>query len=98
MLLLGVGYLGLFGLWLIRGVVSGGCSSSHGEGVCLVSGVRLTLPEGSLELEERAGVRANVGEEVAGSVPEKAGVPGTPGKGVYTREGGIGNRNYGFCV
>ena len=54
-LLLGVGYLGLFGLWLIRGVVSGGCSSGHREGVCLVSGVRLTLPEGSLELKERAG-------------------------------------------
>ena len=55
MLLLGVGYLGLFGLWLIRGVVSGGCSSTHGGGVCLVSNVRLTLPESSLELEERAG-------------------------------------------
>ena len=97
MLLLGVGYLGLFGLWLIRGVVSGGCSFSHGEGVCLVSGVRLTLPEGSLELGESRG-RASVGEEVAGSVPGKAGVPNIPGKGVYTREGGIGNRNYGFCV
>ena len=101
MLLLGVGYLGLFGLWLIRGVVSGGCSSGHREGVCLVSGVRLTLHEGSLESGEESRRRANVGEEVAGSVPEKAGAPGvrsTLGKGVYTRKGGIGNRSYGFCV
>ena len=45
------------------------------------------------ETQERAGaqegsrVRAYVGEEVAGSVPDEAGVPGVhsmPGKGVYT--------------
>ena len=46
-------------------------------------------------------VRAHVGEEVAGSVPEEAGAPGVhsmPGKGVYTWKGGIGDRYYGFCV
>ena len=38
-------------------------------------------------------IRAYVGEETAGSVPEGAGVPGVrsiPGKGVYTWKGGTG--------
>ena len=63
---------------------------------------RLTKKEVALEkrsvlglekTQERAGaqegsrVRAYVGEEVAGSVPDEAGVPGVhsmPGRGVYT--------------
>ena len=46
-------------------------------------------------------MRAYVGEETAGSVPEEAGVLGVrsiPGRGVYTWKGGIGVRYYGFCV
>ena len=104
MLLYGVGYLGLFGLrllggpWSVQGCllklrtwrkISGGCSSHHEEGVCLVSAFG----------ESR--VRAYVGEEAAGFVPEEAGAPGVrsiPGKGVYTWKGGIRNRYYGICV
>ena len=44
-------------------------------------------------------MRAYVGEEAAGFVPEEAGALGVRSEeGVYTWEGGIRSRYYGICV